>query len=96
MGVDMRIETVSDFDAALANGAYAWPGGYPLYFVTDDGGCLCFKAAALEAQLIRDAIAADDRQSGWRVVACEVNWEDETLICEHTGAKIESAYGTDD
>ena len=30
---------------------------------------------------------------GWRVIACEVNWEDENLCDDHTGEKIESAYG---
>jgi len=30
---------------------------------------------------------------GWRVIACEVNWEDEDLYDDHTGEQIESAYG---
>ena len=32
---------------------------------------------------------------GWRVVACEVNYEDTELYDDHTGRKIESAYGED-
>jgi len=34
----MRIESISDFRAAIRNGAYAWPGGYPMFFVMADGG----------------------------------------------------------
>lgn len=89
----MEISTTQDFDTALANGPYAWPGGYPLYFITDDGAALSFKAASDNADLIRDELAKDMRGTGWRVVAMSVNWEDTTLVCAHTGEPIESAYG---
>jgi len=36
----MKINTVKDFGEALRNGPYAWPGGYPLFFITADGGAL--------------------------------------------------------
>jgi len=29
---------------------------------------------------------------GWRVVACEANWEDAELYCDYSGERIESAY----
>jgi hypothetical protein len=29
---------------------------------------------------------------GWRVVACDTNWEDASLYCDHSGERIESAY----
>jgi hypothetical protein len=29
---------------------------------------------------------------GWRVVACDTNWEDGELYCDHSGERIESAY----
>ena len=32
---------------------------------------------------------------GWRVIACDVNWEDENLYCAHSGKRIESAYCED-
>ena len=84
--------TVADFNAALASGPYAWPGCYPLFFVTDDGEALSFDSASAEADLIRDSIASNSRD-GWHVVAVEVNWEDEDLRCAHSGEVIESAYG---
>jgi len=90
----MRIETVKDFNKALDNGPFAWPGGYPLYFICADGAALSFEAALENADLIREAIAEKD-DSGWRVVACEVNWEAEYLFCEHTGKQIAPAYGED-
>jgi len=87
----MHIETVKDFDNALGNGPFAWPGGYPLYFICADGAALSFDAAVENAHLIREAIAEKDN-SGWRVVAACINWEDENLICEHTGKQIAPAY----
>jgi len=87
----MEINTVGDFRRAIRNGAYAWPGGYPLYFVTSDGGALSFKAAKAERRLILASIAYG-QDDGWRVVGEDINWEDCDLICDHTGERIESAY----
>ena len=58
--------TVADFDADLDH-PYAWPGGYPRYFVTNDGEALSFAAAKDNASQIRDAIESHDN-GGWRVV----------------------------
>jgi len=91
----MEIKHVFDFNKALAHGPYAWPGGYPCFFVTSDGEALSFKAAQENAGLIRDAVIAQDN-SGWRVVAFEVNWEDNELTCSDTGERIECAYLPDD
>jgi hypothetical protein len=87
-----NIETVADFKATLRNGAYAWPGGYPMFFITSDGGALSFGAAKSESRNIMEAIA-DKSNNGWRVVACDINYEDADLVCDHTGETIESAYG---
>lgn len=92
----MEIKTVADLDDALERGPYAWPGGYPIYFITDDGGALAFKTVKDEYDLIRDAIEDDDTSGGWRVVDVDINWEDERLFDDHTGDLIESAYGDDD
>jgi len=87
--------TADNFVRDLAE-PYAWPGGYPRYFITADGGALSYAAAETERRLIRRAIRTNDTRSGWRVVACDVNWEDPDLYCDHTGARIESAYAEDD
>ena len=89
----MIIQTVSEFRAAMRQGPYAWPGGYPLFFVTEDGEALSFAAVRAERRLVLEAVAGRDNNGGWRVIALEVNWEDESLTCAHTGKAIESAYG---
>ncbi len=86
------IESVADLKATIRAGAYAWPGGYTLFFVTHDCAALCFKCARAEFRNILDSIATDTRD-GWRVVGCDVNYEDSDLMCDHCSESIESAYG---
>lgn len=88
----MLINSISDFRKAIRSGPYAWPGGYPLYFITSDGGALAFTTASTERRCILEALRDQDN-SGWRVIGMDVNWEDEQLTCDHTGERIESAYG---
>jgi len=80
-----RITTAAELKATLRAGAWAWPGGYPMYFVTHDGECLSFDA-------VRENLAQClARESGWRVFGVEINYEDD-LYCEHTGLPIPAAY----
>jgi hypothetical protein len=90
----MDVRTMAQFKATLRNGAYAWPGGYPLYLICSDGGPLCFACGRKEARNILEAIDRKDG-SGWRVTCCDINYEDNDLRCEHCGEQIESAYGVD-
>lgn len=90
----MKIETISDFRRAVRNGPYAWPGGYPLFFICSDGAALSFAAARERRRCILEALA-HNLDNGWRVVAVEVNWEDAYLVCDHTGKPIEAAYTTE-
>lgn len=78
--------------ATLRNGKYAWPGGYPLYFLASDGETLSFEAVREELESVLCSIH-HGLNDGWRVVACDVNWEDSEMVCAHTGERIESAYG---
>lgn len=87
----MNINSISDFRRAVRNGPYAWPGGYPLFFITDDGAALSFAAVKAERRNIIESIA-HKQSDGWRVVALDINWEDAELYCDHTGQHIESAY----
>lgn len=91
----MRIKTVQDFGEALKNGPYAWPGGYPMFFITEDGGTLSFATAWNERALIARAIV-DGYDKQWRVIGADVNWEDPELFDDHSGNRIESAYAEDD
>ena len=85
--------TSEQFTADLAN-PYAWPGGYPRYFVTSDGAVLSFKSAKENAGLIVVSID-DNANDGWQVVGCDINWEDPELYCDDSGERIESAYAED-
>lgn len=88
--------TPREFEAALRSGPYAWPGGYPLFFYTADGGALSFETAWSERNEIFSALRDNDRGGGWYVIGQEVNWEDPELLDSHTGERIESAYAEDD
>ncbi len=88
----MTINSISDFRAAVRNGPYAWPGGYPLYFVCDDGAALCCNCVKKERRNILESIASKARD-GWRVVGLDINYEDTDLFCDHCSETIESAYG---
>jgi len=89
-----QIETVAQLKATLRAGSYTGVGGYPLYLICDDGEALCFECARKNAAQIMPAIADKDR-GGWRVVACDVNYES-TIDCSNCNAPIPSAYGSDD
>ena len=91
----MEINTVADLDEALERGPWAWPGGYPLYFITDDGGALSFKTVKEEYDQIAESIE-ERLNDGWQVVALEINYEDGELYDDHSGERIESAYAEDD
>ncbi len=91
----MKIETTTELKKALRDGAYAWPGGYPCYFITDDGAALSFDAVKEELKQIMWAIKTKDR-GGWQVVGLDVNYEDPALFCAHTNKRIPSAYAEDE
>ena len=68
--------------------AWAWPGGYPIYYVTKDAGILCPRCANEHLFLTLDE---DDAQ--WFIVAQYLNYEDDHLFCDHCGEQVEAAYG---
>ena len=88
----LKITSGKEFRETIRAGAYAWPGGYPVYFITEDGSALSFESSKKEAKLILDAIRRNDRTGGWKVSFCAVNWENDSLFCDHSGERIESAY----
>lgn len=86
-----RINSLSQVKATLRSGAYAWPGGYPLFLITSDGAALCFECARKEfRQIVWDYL--NKCATGWKVEACEVNYEDPELYCDHCSQRIETAY----
>ena len=86
----MAIETIHDFRRAIRNGAYAWPGGYPLLYRQRWRGYFVQGGDRASQHSLDIANNCDD---GWRVVAVDVNWwEDTELTCAH-GRAYRSAYG---
>ncbi len=67
---------------------YAWPGGYPLFYITKDSVILCPKCTNENIELLSDPY---DPQ--WYIVGYDINYEDSDLYCDHCGERIESAYG---
>lgn len=78
----------------VARDKYAWPGGYPLFLVMADGGCLCPKCVRSEwRQIVRYTLWSQP-QSGWMAATPDINYEDSDLFCDHCGEQIESAYSS--
>jgi hypothetical protein len=87
---------IREIKKALRNGKYSWPGGYPLYFITTDGEPLSFEAVRAEwRQVVASCFAYRDGSSDWHIVDIDMNLEDPSLFCAHTGQRIESAYSED-
>lgn len=86
-----EISNTMELRATIRNGAFAWPGGYPMYFITSDGAALSFDTVQKKLRQIAWSIRHKSND-GWRVVGCDINYEDGELTDAHTGARIESAY----
>lgn len=71
---------------------YTSHGCYPKYWVCKDGGILSYEAVKENLNQIKDAMTGESLDSQWEIIGCEVNWENEELICSHTGKRIEVAY----
>ena len=64
--------------------AYAWPGGYPLEYLDDQGNVLCPKCADMHEEYNGTIIAVDAYMEG------------PPIQCDNCGEMIESAYGDPD
>ena len=84
--------TLSEIKTALRYGPYAWPGGYPTFFITADGGCLSHDTVIKEWRSVVSAHLTGHTASGWYVDGQDINWEDGELRDDHTSERIESAY----
>ena len=86
----MQINSISDFRRAFRSGPYAWPGGYALQYLCDDGGVLCHQCAKSERRNILEAIRDDPAyRTGWRVIDVDPYQGDEDEespeSCDHCG-----------
>lgn len=69
--------------------------GYLHYYVTKDCGVICPDCVKDNLELI-----AEDMKDGWDdqwiVIACDINYEDDSLYCDNCDKHIISAYGDDE
>lgn len=90
----MQLAEIRDDNGLLPT--YAWPGGYPVFYLAADNGILCPDCAngenGSECCGELDADCPSDDQ--WIIVAHDIHWEGEPIVCEHCDAQIQSAYGS--
>ena len=76
--------------------SFAWPGGYQLFYLCEDGGVLCPDCANDSRVREEMRVHPKDRpDKSWRIAAVDVNWEDNSLWCDNCNEQIEAAYGGD-
>ena len=54
-----------------------------LYFITSDCDSLAFDTVEKKFREIADATRDKHDYSGWRVIACDINWEFAPLLCPY-------------
>lgn len=86
----MKINELRDSKGKLP--AYAWPGGYPIFYVVDDGESLCPECVNDPSNPVHE----DAPNDGWRIVGYDINYEDAQLYCAHCNKCIESAYAEEE
>lgn len=88
----MTIEQITE----QARQGFAWPGGYELFFVTEDGGILCHKCVRAEIERIAEAIC-EDSDDGWRVTGSDNAGNlEEPLHCDNCADWIVPSTMDDD
>lgn len=87
MGHRQKIKSIADFKASVRAGGFAWPGGYPVVFVCDDGSVLCHSCIKRNARSVMDSLTHKIRD-GWRVMGCQIVEGDEEEICDHCSTEI--------
>lgn len=93
----MNITSLQGLSNVLNHGPYAWPGGYPKFFVMQDGETCCFeciKDNRIEVFAAAPEGPGEERSPDpqWWTVAVYINWEDPSIYCAHCDGPIESAY----
>lgn len=72
---------------------FAFPGGYSILYLAEDGGIFCADCARGENGSDA-AIGSDDPQ--WNIVDAYVHWEGPPTHCDHCAKVCESEYGDPD
>jgi hypothetical protein len=89
----MKIDGTRELRDALRGGPYAWPGGYPMFYVTHDGDTLHPDCVKRHYRAASHAIRHGEYD---RIVEVDINWESPDMYCAICQERIESAYAEDD
>lgn len=81
--INKHVAEIADENGKLP--AYAWPGGYQMYYTDNYGAVLC-----------PDCANDYDNYGGGTVVAYDINYEDATLVCDACNKWIDPSYITGD
>ncbi len=90
MNRDQLLKDVGALDGQFPS--CAWPGGYPIYYIMDDGEYMCAKCVNNEAEVHFGSVE-DSRADGWRVEGYHVAYEGPDTYCCHCNTTLETAYG---
>jgi hypothetical protein len=99
-----HIRCSPDRNSEFASKFLGWTdlGGYPVLFLAEDGGDLCYRCVNGEngSEVGSDAAILDsetgETDPQWTIAGYHVYYEGPPIICDHCGAETESAYGDPD
>lgn len=77
-----KVRAIMQSDGKLP--AYAWPGGYQMFYLTSEGGTLCPDCANKHAEYSS------------MIVDYDANYEDPHLVCDDCGKHIDPSYMTEE
>jgi hypothetical protein len=79
-----QIDSINKLKSSLRAGEYTFPGGYRLFFITNDGACLSFSSVLHNLQEIYYSMM-NDINDGWNIIGLSSVEEcDEEVYCEHS------------
>ena len=70
--------------------SFAWPGGYPLYYLFKDGGVCCPSCA--NKNIVEIDAGRNNSHGGWELCGVETNYDDDAMTCDHCHKSIPAAY----
>ncbi len=89
----MRLHKEELSDGTSEYPSYAWPGGYPIVYMTKDDSILCPDCA--NGKNGSEAIKGHEDPE-WNLVGMDIHHEGPPEVCDHCQVQIESAYGDPD
>lgn len=87
--------TRKDLARDLREGPFTSVGSYPKFWVTEDGAALSHAAVMADAKRYLRATGGDVETCealDYRIIGCDINYENTDLFCDETGERIPSAY----